>query len=439
MLRKIVFLYLTLFPILSFSQHSESHKSSDTGLTTKKDSHHIMAAADCGEMMVWDRTSLSCIAYPMADMPMGMWMVHGNAFAVQNWSEGPRGRNRFASPNMLMTDIGQSFGHHYFNLDLMLTAERWTFPQDGNPLLLQIGEHDEDGKPYIDGQHPHSSPIMGLTFSDLISLGEGKDYIKIFFAPRGQATDGPVAFMHRPTGMVNPDAPLGHHTAQDVSHITSTVLGASLALGKYQLEFSGFNGNEPEPTKIDLPLGSINSSAVRIGYEFTDSVLAMISAAGVSASEMNSNKTMTFQRYSVSIYTNNKFGEDWMFHNALIYGQLNNHENIPALKSIGEEFLFFQKDLPHQCWGRIEMVERTAMQLGALGIMPLSDLEKPHWVTALSGGYTYRILSSDNTETSIGGSLTKDILPTDFKTAYGNDPLTAKIFLRFTGMKMGEF
>ena len=428
---KILFLAFLFSPILSLAQHSMPGMSD-----LNKKNKMTMGQEDCSEMMVWERTTSSCIALPMATMPMGMWMVHGNGFLVQNSSEGPRGRNRLSAPHMLMADVGHSYGNQYFNADVMLTFERWTFPKDGNPLLLQIGEVNEDNQPYIDGQHPHSSPIMGLTFSDTIRLGEGKDYLKIFFAPRGQATDGPIAFMHRPTGMINPDAPLGHHTAQDVSHITSTVIGASIALGKFQIEGSVFNGAEPEPSKVDLPIGSLNSYATRLGYQFSDSAFAMISAAQVDPSDTRMTTMTKAQRYSASVYTKHECGENWILHNTLIYGQLNNHENMPVLKSYGEEFLFHKLETPHNYWGRVEFVERTAMQLA---IMAMTGADDPKMVTALTAGYTYKMNLGADLEAGVGGAITKDILPREFKDAYGGDPLSGKLFVQLTGMKMGEF
>jgi hypothetical protein len=164
----------------------------------------------------------------MEGMPMKMLMVNGNVYLSQTASSSLRGRSALYSTSMIMGDLGSSLGaNHYLNLDLMITAEKWLVPERGYPLPLQVGESDSSGVPYVDAQHPHSSPLMGITLSDTITLGDSGDYLKLFFAPRGESTDGPVAFMHRPTGMANPDAPLGHHVGQDVGHISSTVLGGS--------------------------------------------------------------------------------------------------------------------------------------------------------------------------------------------------------------------
>lgn len=395
---------------------------------------HSMSPKDCSEMMIWDFETASCQPLAMAEMPMKMWMIHGNAFLVQGFLEGPRGRNQFSVPNMIMGDIGSSLGErHYINLDLMLTFEKWTFPSSGYPELFQIGERDKNDKPYIDAQHPHSSPIMGLTLSDTIRLGTGKDHLKLFFAPRGQTTEGPIAFMHRTTGMINPDVPLGHHIGQDVSHITSTVLGSSLGIGNARFEVSVFNGTEPEPTKVDLPIGKLNSYSGRIIYEFSDNLYAMASAAYVKDPEPHEPNLSKIYRYSSSLYYQKGFFSEWMFHNTFIFGLVNSYDNFSKLRSFGEEFLIHSMDLPHNFWGRIEFVERGASELQITGP---SD---PKWVKAFTAGYTYDFWKMENNKIGIGFSATKNLIPSEFRISYGNNPLAGKIFLQLTGMKMGNF
>lgn len=429
-----------LFPILicltsvSFAQHSEHQAKPEVGGEMKSPS--MQFPGDCMDMMVWDKTTASCIVLPMPGMSMGMWMIHGNGFLVQNFAEGKRGRNRLSAPHMVMTDVGHSYGRHYLNVNLMLTFEKWTFPKDGYPELLQIGEVNEDDEPYIDGQHPHSSPIMGLTIGDTIHLGGGEDYIRMFFAPRGQATEGPIAFMHRPTGMVNPDAPLGHHIGQDVSHITSTVLGSSLSVGRTQIEVSLFNGQEPEPTKVDLPIDKLNSYGVRLAYEFSHDLMAMASAAEVRDPEPHDPTLEKIWRYSGSLYSRSSLEGERLFHNTVIYGHVNNYDHVSVLRSVLDEFWLEQKSSPHQYWGRIEFVERTAAELA---IENISDPEDAKWVSALTLGYTFKIKVGHDFEAGVGGSLTKDVLSSEFRDAYGGDPWSGRIFLQLSGMRMDHF
>lgn len=420
--KKFFALFLMQLLLISNSVAQMSHEHSNP-----------MGPSDCSEMYVWDFSFSTCRPLAMAGMPMKMLMIHGNGFLVQNFAEGPRGRNQFSAPNMIMGDFGSTAGaNHYLDVNLMLTFEKWTFPKRGYPELLQIGESDKDERPYIDGQHPHSSPIMGLTFSDTINLGD-KKHLKLFFAPRGQATEGPVAFMHRATGMINPDAPLGHHIGQDVSHITSTVVGASFGMDKIRLEASAFNGREPEPSEVDLPIGRLNSYGVRLIYQFSEKLYAMTSAAYVKNPEPHDPTITKNYRYSTSVYSDLNLNSSLMFHNTFLFGLVNYYDNFSKLRSFGDEFLFHSKDLPHNFWGRVEMLERGARELNIT-----SNDKDPKWVSAITAGYTYDLIKSENGKLGIGFSVTKDFLPEEFKNTYGGNPVAGKVFVQLMGMKMGE-
>lgn len=415
---------------LSFLAHANSEENHDH---TDHQNHNSnsMGPNDCNEMEVWDYSMGMCMPLPMNDMPMKMIMVHGNSFFTQNWNSGPRGENAFSVPNMFMIDAGSSIGdRHYLNLNIMATVERWSLPDNGYSLLLQTGEERKDGTPYIDAQHPHSSPIMGLTISDTITLNNGKDHLKFWFAPRGQSTDGPVAFMHRPTGMVNPDAPLGHHIGQDAGHITSTVIGGAIRLSDTTLEVSTFNGEEPKPSKTDLPIGDPNSFAVRLTQQFTPHFYAMGSAAKIE--EPHHGLESHLWRYSTSLYNDITFNNGWMLHNTFIWGLINGYNHASSLNSFGEEF-WLLKD-KHNIWGRIEVLERTPEELD----ITTSEQHSGQWITAATLGYTQKIAKWESLDVGLGGSLTKYFLPTEFESAYGGDPISGKVFLQISGMKMWE-
>lgn len=141
-------------------------------LATQEYETHTMESSECSEMEVFDVGMSMCMPFPMAGMPMRMLMIHGNAFGGYVSAQGARGRNAAFSSNMFMADIGSTLGdRHYLNLDFMGTIEKWTFPEGGYPELLQIGETQSNGQPFLDAQHPHSSPVMGLTLSDTLRIG----------------------------------------------------------------------------------------------------------------------------------------------------------------------------------------------------------------------------------------------------------------------------
>jgi hypothetical protein len=394
----------------------------------------VSSAARCTDMEVWDYGMHMCMPFPMAGMPMRMAMLQGNAFFTENVASGPRGKTAFSVPNMFMADFGASLGdRQYFNLDLMGTFEKWTYRDAGYPELLQIGEENKNRQPYIDAQHPHSSPVMGLTLSDTIAFGEGKDHVKIFFAPRGQSTDGPIAFMHRPTGMVNPDAPLGHHIGQDVGHVSSTVAGASLRLGNTNFEASTFHGQEPQPDRVDLPLGTPNSFSGRITHEFYPRIFAMASVAYVKDPEHIDGPDHLW-RYSASLYRNKyPSGNGWILHDSLIWGMVKNNDHASTLHSFGKEFWVQRNN--QNLWGRFELLQRTPAELALTGV---ADIYSPRWVFAGTLGYTQRIANWEAGNLGLGGSFTQDWLPRSYRNDYGGNPRAVKIFLQLSGMKMWD-
>ncbi len=389
----------------------------------------------CSEMEFFEISRGMCQTLPMADMPMSMLMIHGNGFFTGISQTGPRGRQAVTLTDMIMIDLGTSLGDsQYVSIELMGTTERWTVPEQGYPLLMQIGEENAAGKPYLDAQHPHSSPLMGLTFSDTIRLGLGKNHLKIFFAPRGETTDGPIAFMHRPTGMVNPDAPLGHHIGQDVGHVSSTVFGQSLKIGTTWFEASIFNGQEPSPTKIDLPLGSPDSYSLRLIQEFSQQCFAMASFAQIKNSASHNAEHAYTQRYSGSIYNKFILKNGWVFDHALIYGGITNFDHAAFLHSFAEEYLLnFGRP---RSWGRIEVLQRTPAELA---ISTDDNVNTGTWVNALTAGSSYVLVKGDETELSLGGSVTHSIMPQEFKASYGGSPWSGKVFLQIGTMKMWAF
>jgi hypothetical protein len=398
-----------------------------------QDSSH--QSSSCSEMEVFDFAMGMCMPLPMAGMPMQMLMLRGNSFLTGVTESGPRGREGIAIPNMLMIDLGESVGDsHYFNVEYMGTFERWTFPERGYPELFQIGEENLQGEPFLDAQHPHSSPTMGLTLSDTISLGDGKNHIKIFAAPRGEATDGPVAFMHRPTGMVNPDAPLGHHIGQDVGHLTSSVVGESLQVGKTHYEASVYHGAEPSPESVDLPLGKIDSYSVRLIQELSEKNTVMVSYGYVSEPESSQPDILFERRYSASFYSQQSLEQGWDLDNALIYGNVTNYDHSSSLTSLTEEF-YLHSHRPSQYWGRLEVLQRTPEQLE---IQTSGDFREGLWLGSLTLGYSNRLKAWESSQLNAGMSLTSALLPSEFQSAYGGNPWSGKVFLQLSGMKMWE-
>lgn len=360
------------------------------------------------------------------------FMIHGYVYAVGTSESGPRGVNSLSSPNMLMATWDHSVSESQtLGVELMLTAEKWTLPAAGYPELLQVGEAHADGSPYIDYQHPHSSPIMELSLYDEFQLDDDNQ-LRVSFAPRGASSDGPVAFMHRVTGAeYNPDAPLGHHIGQDVGHISSTVAMITFDHRDETFEVSAFNGDEPQPTKVDLPLGPLNSMAFRWTHTWSDDWKTMASWAVVRGWHDHEAMRATTQRTSASAYWDHQWDQLHVY-NTFIFGELDNNSSGTTQLSFLDEFVFKVKN--HAYWGRVERLERLTEELA---LSPsVANPEHARWVSALTLGFTQRIYDFGDSELRAGISGTLDFVPKDFESDYGAWPMTGRLFVQLTGMKM---
>jgi hypothetical protein len=359
-------------------------------------------------------------------------MVMGALFLADVGVSGKRSAHQLVAPNWLMFDVGVDLARwNRLELDGMLTAERWTFPDSGYPLPFQVGEENEHGMPFVDAQHPHSSPLMGLSLADVIALSSTKQRIlRIWFAPRGESTDGPIAFMHRPTGTVNPDAPLGHHIGEDVGHISSTVIGAALVLPSTTIEVSTFHGREPEPDEVDLPIGAPDSVGGRVSQAIGRHYTVAASLAYVHEPEGVPAPGPVF-RASVSGYARWDLPRGWRAHATFIWGGISNYDDVTWLDAFTGEVLF--TDWDNFLWGRMEVVQRTPAELE----VPSATPNQPDWVGATTLGYTRKIVSLGPIDFHVGASGTLNFMTDTFLAAYGGRPiLSGKLFVEARGMKM---
>ena len=119
------------------------------------------------------------------------------------------------SQNWMMGTGERTVQRGTLRLESMFSFEPFTLRDIGSPQAFQTGETFRGG-PLIDYQHPHDlvmragaelrRPIQGVT------LIVGADLV-------GSPTLGPPVFMHRPSAVETPHAPLSHHH-MDSTHIT---------------------------------------------------------------------------------------------------------------------------------------------------------------------------------------------------------------------------
>jgi hypothetical protein len=381
----------------------------------------------------WDEAMKMCM--PDGNSKDVMTMFHYNQFVVLTGGSGPRGRTAVTAPNMwmLMFDKKTS-ARNTLELSWMGTTDLWTIPKNGTPELFQAGEANAAGTPFIDAQHPHSSPIMGLTLSDILSFGaNGENKLTFFFAPRGEATAGPEGFMHRASAEGNPDAPLGHHL-QDVFHISSTVVGMKVDYGKWTVEASTFSGVEPSPSVVNLDMHKPDSYAFRTNYRVNDNVTVGGSYARVRALDRANNPTREIEderAYAAWVQTSNML-KGGKFSTTTLWGQNDNRTSGEQLNSFLEEFLFELGK--NNFYGRFEVVQRTPEQLE---VQVTDGKTGAKWIKAYTLGYERQLRSRGPMKLYAGAAVTTYSVPRDFRVSYGSNPVAAKVYLRLkfnTGM-----
>src|SRR5882724_9417705 len=146
-----------------------------------------------------------------------MLMLHGAIFPRYTNVSTRRGDDRIDAPNWFMAMFSHPLGDStQFGSRLMMSLDPLTEGGRGYPLLFQTGE-SWNGQALHDRQHPHDL-FDELSFS-LSQKFEHDLSGYIYFGYPGEPALGPPAFMHRPSAMDDPDAPIGHHW-QDSTHVS---------------------------------------------------------------------------------------------------------------------------------------------------------------------------------------------------------------------------
>ena len=176
-------------------------------------SHGMMAGTLGPYSMMRDAsgTSWQPDSAPMAAIhgTLGSWMtmIHGDAFLVYDHQGGRRGDNKTFSESMLMGMAQRGLDTGILTLQGMVSFDP-LMGKSGYPLLLQTGETADGVHPLIDRQHPYDF-LMELSGTYSAPLGDGSAFVYAGYP--GEPALGPATFMHRLSGMENPEAPITHH------------------------------------------------------------------------------------------------------------------------------------------------------------------------------------------------------------------------------------
>ena len=251
-----------------------------------------------------------------------MLMVHGDAFLQYDHQGGMRGDDQAGSINWGMLMAMRPLAGGTLHLHGMASAEPLTIGGRGYPLLLQSGE-TYGGEPLHDRQHPHDLFMeLSALYERPIARGLG---LMVYAAPVGEPGIGPVAYMHRPSALNDPFAPLSHHWT-DATHITYGVLTAGLFTRTVKLEGTLFNGREPDEDRYDFDFHALDSYGVRLSA--VPSPHWALSASYGYLREPEALRPEDQRRVGVSVLHTIRLGREREWASALIYGANKHVANV---------------------------------------------------------------------------------------------------------------
>lgn len=375
------------------------------------------------------------VTLPSRERMLGTWMImtHGFIFAQYDKQSGERGDDQFGSLNWAMLMATRDLAGGRFQARTMLSLDPFTVSNRGYPLLLQTGE-TYGGQPLHDRQHPHDFWMeLGALYQREISKGLAWS---IYAAPSGEPALGPVAFMHRPSAMDNPAAPLGHHW-QDATHVSFGVLTGGVYSLKWQLEGSVFNGREPDENRWNFEPIKLDSYSGRLTVNPT----AHWSFAGgygylKSPEALKPNESM--HRVVASALHGARLSPDGQLASAFIWGA-NKHSARPSWSSafLAESEAIL--DRHNTVFGRTEIVQKSAEDLvvdnpvvlrsgAVLSGFPVSQSFN---VGALQLGYIREVGRTRWATIGLGAAGTLNFVPAALEPYYGSrNPMGMFVFLR---------
>lgn len=360
----------------------------------------------------------------MVNTPGWNLMFMGQAFFVDTQQTGPRGGDKFYSPNWGMFAAGHDVGHGSFLFDLMLSLDPATITDRRYPELFQTGE-TAFGKPLVDAQHPHDF-VMALGVHYAHSLTDNL-ILQLYAAPVGDPALGPVAFPHRASAAELPQAPLSHHW-QDSTHVANDVVTAGLLYKKVRLEASGFYGTEPDEFRWNIDYGPINSWSTRLSFFPAKNWLAQVSVGRLAHPEMLQPGDVVRATASVQ-YTRPMQGSGWS--TSLIWGR--NHDTFDRRNS---NAYLLESVVPYRgknfFTGRAELVDKDELFLDQPDVEASLDRTagSTFRIGAYTGGYTRDIGVFHGAETGLGFNFTAFTTPPAIKPYYGQHPVGVDIFMR---------
>jgi hypothetical protein len=345
-------------------------------------------------------------------------MVHGFANGVYDQQGGRRGDTKAFSESMLMGMAWRPLGIGTLGLRGMVSLDP-LMGRNGYPEILQTGETANGRTALVDRQHPHDF-FMELAASYSIALAADRAVFGYVGLP-GEPALGPPTYMHRFSGIDNPEAPLLHHWL-DSTHVSMGVMTVGYIHDRFKLEASAFRGREPDQHRWDIESPNLDSGSVRLSFNPTEDWALQVSYGHLASPELLQPR-LDENRFTASASYNRRLDEHSNWQTTIAWGQRDFAPGHTLDGVLLESALLL--DNTHTVFGRAERVANDE-----LFAVPESRAGRVFTVNKLSLGYIYDIPLLEHLKAGAGGLVSVYALPNALDSAYGSNPVSFMAFIR---------
>lgn len=395
---------------------------------------HDMAGMDMGgqaaspAMSMGDSRNASGTAWQPASVSAhhgvhtmaGPWtvMTHATLNLVYDDQSGRRGDSKSFAAGMLMSTATRTFADEgQLQFRAMLSPDP-LMGRRGYPLLLASGETADGVTPLVDRQHPHD---LFMELSGRYDHPAGPGTAFVYVGLPGEPAFGPPAFMHRLSIMDSPEAPISHHWL-DSTHIVFGVVTAGYVLGDWKLEASRFKGREPDEHRWNIESPKLDSTAVRLSWNPTQTLSLQTSWAHVKSPEQLEPDDDQDKLSASAIYTR-PIGDGGWWSTTLAWGRrtADHGEHLDA-------FALESAVHPNADWTIFARAEKTENnELSSAG----GHHGPTYKVAKASVGAIRDFALNDHLTFGVGGLYSFNRVPDALEAAYGGDPHGVMGFVRF--------
>lgn len=349
----------------------------------------------------------------------GDWstMLHGSATFAYDHQGGQRGAEETFSESMLMAMAQRQAGVGTLGLRGMFSLDP-LMGKEGYPLLFQNGETADGVEELVDRQHPHDF-LMELAATYSVPMNKDNTVFGYFGYP-GEPALGPAVFMHRASGIDNPEAPISHHWL-DSTHITFGVATLGYVWRDWKVEGSAFNGREPDQYRWDFDDPRFSSHSLRVSYNPTQNWALQVSKGWIKSPEQL-NPATDVTRVTASAIYNKKF-VDGNWQTTFAFGR-NAASGGDSLNAYLLESAYTFKER-HTIFTRAEHVQKD--ELFEAPDPFAGDIFN---VGKLAVGYVYDIPVHEHLKIGIGGMVDAYAQSERLESRYGEDPVSTLAFIR---------